>query len=138
MKELVLSKDILSKGWGGVDQYWFSVKDYTISDISTLAAIDKPDDVSQTEYFLSLGYIPYFAVNNEEVIRAYVDVLDNKKLMAAMKKIDDKDYVESFWKYFNAFPQLAHDWEYFESDYLLKKAIDWCDENGIPYSVPKE
>lgn len=137
MKELVLTHDVLLKGWGGIGQYWFSLSDYTIKDISQLAELGKPEELSQSEYMLKLGFIPYFIVNNEEVIRAYVEVLDNVKLKNAMKKMNDENYVESFWKYFNEYPELEENWRYFEDNYILSKAIEWCEKNGIVYSMPK-
>ena len=93
MKCLELNDDTLRKGWGGVDQYWFSLSDYKIKDITELADLDRPEQMSQTEYYVSIGCIPYFVVTNEEVMRAYVDTLDNAKLKAALQKIDDDNYV---------------------------------------------
>lgn len=135
MKVFEINKDSLRKGWGGTDQYWFSLKDYKIRDASTLAQMDRPEQISQSAYFVSLGYIPYFVVTNEEIMRAYVNTLKNEKLKAALSKIDDDDYVESFWKYFNVYPQLSDGWQEFEDNYLLEKAESWCKENGIKYVV---
>ncbi len=136
MKCLELNDDTLRKGWGGVDQYWFSLSDYKIKDITELANLDRPEQMSQTEYYVSIGCIPYFVLTNEEVMRAYVDTLDNAKLKAVLQKIDDDNYVESFWKYFNVYPQMEEHWEQFENEYLLNKAVDWCKRNGINYSIP--
>lgn len=133
MKPFVLNKDSLRKGWGGADQYWFSLNDYKIRDASTLAQMDRPEQISQSAYFVSLGYIPYFVVTNEEIMRAYVSTLTNKKLKSVLSKLDEDDYVESFWKYFNVYPQLSDGWQEFEDNYLLEKAKSWCEENGIKY-----
>lgn len=135
MKAFELNEDSLRKGWGGTDQYWFSLKDYKIKDSSSLAQMDRPEQISQSAYFVSLGYIPYFVVTNEEVMRSYVNNLTNKKLKAALSKIDDEDYVESFWKYFNVYPQLSQGWQEFEDNYVLEKAKSWCEENGINYVI---
>lgn len=135
MKVFTINEESLRKCWDGADQYWFSLNQYTICDISALADLDKPEQISQSAYFVSLGYIPYFTVTNEEVIRAYVQTLSNKKLKAALSKIDENDYVESFWKYFNVYPQLSDGWEAFEQKYILEKAEKWCKENGIRYEI---
>lgn len=134
MKMFELNSDNLRKGWGGADQYWFSLGDYCVRDAATLSTMDRPDQISQSAYYVSLGYIPYFCVSNEEVMRAYVSSLTNAKLKKALSSIDDNDYVESFWKYFNVYPELSDGWSDFEDEYVLKKAIEWCEENGINYT----
>lgn len=135
MKEFELNEDSLRKCWGGADQYWFSLNDYKIRDVSSLAQLDRPEQISPSAYFVSLGYIPYCVVTNEEIMRAYVNNMKDTKLKSALSKIDDDNFVESFWKYFNIYPQLSEEWLSFEKDYLLKKAGEWCEENGINYAV---
>ncbi len=133
MKSFVLDADSLRKGWSGADQFWFSLNDYTIRDILSLSDIETPDDMSQSAYFLSLGYIPYFTVSDEEVMRAYVSGLSNTKLKNAFSKIDNEKYVETFWKYFNIYPELSENWDGFEDEYVLNKAVAWCEQNSIDY-----
>jgi hypothetical protein len=129
-----LNQETLRKGWGGTGQYWFSLKNNKIYDVSSFAPLDLPNQFSQSAYFLSLGYIPYFLVTNEEIIHAYINSLDNAKLKSAMEKSKD-NLVDSFWKYFNVYPQLANGWQEFEDNYILEKAKNWCSENGIKYVV---
>lgn len=135
MKVFTINEETLRKCWGGADQYWFSLSQYKIIDVSTLAEMDRPEQISQSAYFVSLGYIPYFVVTNREVIQAYVQTLTNEKLKTALSKIDEDDYVESFWKYFNVYPQLSEGWDVFEQKYILEKAEKWCNENGIKYEI---
>lgn len=135
MKTFELSKENLRKAWNSGDRQWFSKRDYVIKEISDLVQMDIPAGMSQSAYFVSIGYIPYFVVSNEEVMHAYVSTLTNKKLKSALSKIDEDDYVESFWKYFNVYPQLAEGWDKFENDYILNKAKEWCEENSINYIV---
>jgi hypothetical protein len=135
MMAFELNQETLRKGWGGVDQYWFSLKNYKICDASSLAQIDVPELFSHSAYFLSLGYIPYFVISNEEVIRAYIDSIKNEKLKAAFNKVDKQNFVETFWKYFNVYPILSEGWQEFEDAYVLRKAEIWCKENGINYVV---
>jgi hypothetical protein len=135
MKIFELNSESLRKGWGGADQYWFSLNDYKIRDVSTLAQIDRPEHISQSAYFVSIGYIPYFIVTNEEVIRSYVETFENEKLKSVFSKLDSNNYVESFWKYFNVYPQISEGLDEFEDKYVLNKAINWCKENAINYTI---
>ena len=135
MNTFEINGTALRDGWGGADRFWFSLKDYKVRDAAAMAQIDRPDQISQSAYFVSIGYIPYFTVSNEEVMRAYVDTLSNPKLKTALAKIDDNDYVESFWKYYNVYPQLFDGFEGFQHEYALNKAKKWCEENSINYTV---
>ncbi len=135
MQIFELDEDALRKGWGGSNQFWFSLRDYIVRDVSDMAEMQSSDGFSQSAYFVSLGYIPYFVVTNEEVMRAYINSIDNGKLKTAFSKIDDKNYVESFWKYFNAYPDLANGFNEFENKYVMNKAVRWCEENGINYVI---
>ena len=68
MDSYLLDKKALKKGWGSTEQYWFSLNSYRIVDYKDLSALDIPQGESQSTYFLSLGYIPYFFVSNEEAV----------------------------------------------------------------------
>lgn len=136
MKIFEINRENLRKAWNGADQYWFSLRDYAVKDSSVLVNFDIPEGVSQTAYFVSLGYIPYFTVSDEEVIRAYVFTLNNEKLKTALSKISSEEYVETFWKYFNAYPKrIAEGWDEFENNYVINKAVEWCRENAINYII---
>lgn len=135
MKTFELDEKSLKAGWGAEEQYWFSINNYNVIDISESAHIDRPSDISETEFMLSLGYIPYFCVNRMELAKAYVATIDNKKLKAAMDKIEDSKYIDAFWKYYNAYPSDFSDYENFQHEYLLRKAERWCRENGIDYVI---
>ncbi|MGN0458270.1 MAG: hypothetical protein ACI4IL_04765 [Eubacterium sp.] len=137
MDSYLLDKKALKKGWGSTEQYWFSLNSYRIVDYKDLSALDIPQGESQSTYFLSLGYIPYFFVSNEEVIKSFIDSVEEKKLKEALSKIDENDYVNSFWKYVNVYPSLAEKYSDFEDSYILSKAIAWCDENSIKYELQK-
>lgn len=125
----------LRKGWSSTPQYWFSTKDYKIKNIVDFAELDQIEDISQSSYLVTLGYIPYFMVTNEEVIRSFVDSLENKKLKSAMAKIDSENYIDSFWKYVNLYPEMEELLCTFENSYVLDKAEKWCKENGIKYTI---
>ena len=136
MDAFQLDEDALKKGWGDENQYWFSLKTYKIKFHYEFADYERPDDISETQFMLSLGYIPYFRVARIELAKAYIDVVGSDKLKAKLNKIaDDKEYIESFWKYFNAYPHLSDGYEIFQEQYLRKKAINWCEDNGINFKV---
>lgn len=135
MKTFELTLENLRKGWSSTPQYWFSLNDYRIKNIVDFVDFDQPDTMNKSSYLVSLGYIPYFAVTNEEVIRSFVKSIEDKKLKKALANIDERDYVESFWKYFNIYPELADALCEFEDSFVLEKAKAWCDENGISYEV---
>lgn len=135
MDSYILDKDALRKGWGATEQYWFSMHSYRIVDYKDLAELEIPEGVSQSSYYVSLGYIPYFHASNEEVIRSFIKTISDKKLREALSKIDESNYVESFWKYVNVYPILAMQYSAYEDEYILNKAVSWCEENGIKYFV---
>ncbi len=135
MATLELDESSLRKGWGGANEYWFSLRDYKIKSIARLSELEHSDDVSQSEYLISLGYIPYFSVTGEEVIRAFLPTLQSQKLRDKLEKYSGSDFVENFWKYFHIYPEISESYVLFEHEYVKQKAIEWCEENAINYSV---
>lgn len=130
-----IDKDALRKAWSVEGQYWFSLKDNTIKDALDLRDIDIPDGDSEMTYLVSLGLIPYVCVSNIEVMKACVQTLSNKKLKDALSNIDDDDFVESFWKYHDIYPELQTAYDDFEDKYVIKKIEKFCEENAIKYSI---
>ncbi len=130
-KALILDEETLKKGWGAEGQYWFSVNTYTVKDIAETADIDRPHDSSETEFMLSIGYIPFFHVNRIEMSRAYIEAVGSRKLKERLLAVPDSEFVDTFWKYFDAYKHLSDGYEEFQLNYLIKKAVDWCDDNGI-------
>lgn len=124
--ELVLNKDTLRCVWGDTTQYWFSHLDYTIHTSDDLPF----DDTAQV---VENGFIPFLKISNEELIRAYIKSLNNKKVSGVFDKLSTQDCVETFWKYFNAYPAISQGFDAFEDKYVLDKMIEWCDENGVKY-----
>lgn len=133
MDTLEFDEVSLRKGWGGVGEYWFSLKDFSIKSDAELVDYEHGEDVSQTEHYLSLGYIPYFTVNSEEVIRAFVPTIERKKLRDKISEYSGSEYVENFWKYFHIYPEISEPYIAFEHNYVNSKAVKWCEENNIPY-----
>ena len=133
MKKIELSKEVLRKAWSLPEQYWLSLSTFKVVDYSVLSELDRPEEISETAYFISVGYIPFFTVSNEEVMKAYVETIENKKLKEAFSKISEENYVESFWKYFKIYPEIFEGYNSFEDSFVLEKAKKWCAENGIDY-----
>lgn len=131
----VLDKANLQKGWGGEGQYWFSLRSFVVRDVTHTANIERPENMSESEFLLSLGYIPYFRVSRVELAKAYINAVGSKKLKEKLDDVPDEEYVETFWKYFNAYKHLSEGFEEFQNNYLLKKGIDWCEDNGIKFIV---
>ena len=57
MNTFEINGTALRDGWGGADRFWFSLKDYKLRDAAAMAQIDRPDQISQSAYFVSIGYI---------------------------------------------------------------------------------
>jgi hypothetical protein len=133
MQLFELNLESIRRGWAGSNECWFSTKDYKLHSVEELVLLDKDEEEDKLKYVLSLGYIPYFTVSNEEVIKNFVQSIKNNKLKDALSKIDKDNYVESFWKYFNIYPELSDGLAKFEDDYVLEKASQWCENNNINY-----
>lgn len=132
---LVINEDLLRKCGGGSDEYWFSYKDYSVMNISEFDTDDRPDDMGQTTYFVSMGIIPFVSVSNEEIMRSFVKAKGSAKLNTILDKVTADDFIETFWKYFNAYPELKDGLDEFASEYTLNKVVDWCKENNVNYTV---
>lgn len=132
---LIIDDELLQKCGGGSSEYWFSYADYTIKNISELDDLDRPDDIGQTAYYVSLGLIPFLAVSNEEVMRAFVKFRGSAKLNGILQKVHSDDFIETFWKYFNAYPELKEGLTEFGDKFILEKLKEWCSENNITYEI---
>lgn len=128
--QLVLNSENLRYAWGSATEYWFSRTDYSIYKFSELPC---EDNVKLFE----LGFIPFLTISNEEVIRAYIKSIDNPKVSAKFDGLSSYDCVEVFWKYFNAYKDISEGFDSFENEYVMKKVVDWCDENGVQYKIEK-
>lgn len=131
----ILDKENLQKGWGAEGQYYFSVRSFVVRDITHTADIERPEDMTESEFLQSIGYIPYFRVKRIELAKAYIEAVGSNKLKDKLAQVSDEDYVETFWKYFNAYKHLSDGFEEFQNNYLLKQAINWCDDHNIKFEV---
>lgn len=131
--ELIIDSQLLTKCASGSSEYWFSYKDYSVKNISALNAIDRPDDIGQTAYFVSIGLIPFVTVSNEAVIKAFLEEKGNAKLNTILEKLQGEQFVDTFWKYFNAYPELKEGIDEFAHRFTCNKVEQWCIENNIKY-----
>lgn len=131
--KLIINSETRNKCGGGSSEYWFSYNDYSVKNIRQLEIGEKPDDVSQTAYFVSIGIIPFASVSNQEVMRALIKAKGSAKLSAAFDKVDEDNFIEIFWKYYNAYPELKENASEFVDEYINNKIISWCNENNVDY-----
>ena len=118
--KLLLDEKTLRFVWGGSGEYWYSRV-----------------ECDDTEDLMTNGFIPFLTISNEEVIRAYIKFLDNKKVSAVLEKLSGNEYIDTFWKYFNAYSSISEGFDEFENKFVLEKAEEWCKSNSIEYSVEK-
>jgi len=135
MKTFIIDEEALKKGWGDEGEYWFSLSNYTVSEHRLFAHYNRPEEMTEETFMLSLGYIPYFRVRRIDLAKAYIAIIPNNKLRAALAKVKDTDYIETFWKYFNAYPAVFDAYEDFQNTYLLEKAKQWCEAHEISYEI---
>ena len=129
----IINDDSINKAWSGENGYCFSMKDYTLKNVNDIADADINDGFAKSQLMISNGYIPYVKVSDVEIMRAYINSINNKKLAANFEKVSDTDYVETFWKYSNAYPEIFNGYGDFEHKYVKNKIAEWCRENGIEY-----
>lgn len=115
-----ITDDSVNKAWSGTDGYCFSMNDYTLKNMSELADNNIPDNVSKSQIMVTLGYVPYVTVNDVEIMRAFIETINNKKLKGVFEKVEDKDYVETFWKYCNIYPEIRDSYGDFEHNFVKK------------------
>ncbi|HIW86074.1 MAG TPA: hypothetical protein IAA48_06210 [Candidatus Eubacterium faecipullorum] len=132
---LTIDDELLQKCGGGSSEYWFSYRDYTIKSIYELEDLEKPEGIGQTAYLVSLGIIPFLTVSNEEIMRAFVKKRGSAKLNGILAKVHSEDFIETFWKYFNAYPELKDGLNEFAEKFLVEQLCEWCRENNISYEL---
>lgn len=126
--KLLLNEKTLRFVWGGSGEYWYSRVD---SQIHSSAELECED----TEDLMTNGFIPFLTISNEEVIRAYIKFLDNKKVSAVLDKLSGNEYIDTFWKYFNAYSSISEGFDEFEQKFVLERVEQWCNQNAIEYAV---
>ncbi len=132
--KFIIDKSVIEKCGGGSAEYWFSYKDYVIKNISEFNDIDRPENIGQIEFLVSLGIIPFLNVSNEEIMRAFVKENGSKKLNDLLDKVESENYMDTFWKYYNAYSELKDKGLIeFSDKYIKRRLAEWCTENNIEY-----
>ena len=126
--KLLLDEMTLRFVWGSSGEYWYSRIDSQIHSSAELECAD-------TEDLMANGFIPFLTISNEEVIRAYIKFLDNKIVSAGLEKLSGNEYIDTFWKYFNAYSSISEGFDEFENKFVIDKVKDWCEANSIEYTV---
>ena len=126
--KLLLDEMTLRFVWGSSGEYWYSRIDSQIHSSAELECAD-------TEDLMANGFIPFLTISIEEVIRAYIKFLDNKKVSAVLEKLSGNEYIDTFWKYFNAYSSISEGFDEFENKFVIDKVKDWCEANSIEYTV---
>ena len=126
--KLLLDEMTLRFVWGSSGEYWYSRIDSQIHSSAELECAD-------TEDLMANGFIPFLTISNEEVIRAYIKFLDYKKVSAVLDKLSGNEYIDTFWKYFNAYSSISEGFDEFENKFVIDKVKDWCEANSIEYTV---
>ena len=126
--KLLLDEMTLRFVWGSSGEYWYSRIDSQIHSSAELECAD-------TEDLMANGFIPFLTISNEEVIRAYIKFLDNKNESAVLEKLSGNEYIDTFWKYFNAYSSISEGFDEFENKFVIDKVKDWCEANSIEYTV---
>ena len=126
--KLLLDEMTLRFVWGSSGEYWYSRIDAQIHSSAELECAD-------TEDLMANGFIPFLTISNEEVIRAYIKFLDNKKVSAVLEKLSGNEYIDTFWKYFNSYSSISEGFDEFENKFVIDKVKDWCEANSIEYTV---
>ena len=132
--KLIIDSELLNKCGSGSSEFWFSYKDYTVKNIRDLDTDAKPADMGQTTYFVSIGLIPFITISNEEIMRSFIADKGNAKIKSVLDKVQGEEFVDTFWKYFYAYPELKEGIDEFSNVYTHNKIADWCIENNIDYS----
>ena len=117
--KLLLDEKTLRFVWGGSGEYWYSRVDSQVHSSVELECDD-------TEDLMTNGFIPFLTISNE-----------NKKVSAVLEKLSGNEYIDTFWKYFNAYSSISEGFDEFENKFVLEKAEEWCKSNSIEYSVEK-
>lgn len=130
--KLIINSELKYKCGHGASEYWFSFKTYTVESISDMA-VGVDDENEKKEYYESLGYIPFLSVSNEEIMRSFVNAKCNVKLTNELHQLKGEDFIEAFWKYYNAYPEFKDGFAQFQNEYATVRIARWCDDNGIDY-----
>lgn len=130
--KLIINSELKNKCGHGSSEYWFSFKTYTVESISDIAAsVDGEEE--KEEYYRSIGLIPFLSISNEEIMRSFVNAKCSAKITNELHQIKGEEFIEAFWKYYNAYPEFKEGFEKFQNEYATVRIARWCNDNDIDY-----
>lgn len=135
MDDFIIDEYAVETVWKNCGQYWLSTKTGKLMNCDELTDLNIPDNITQSQFLVNMGYIPYVSVSENELIHAFIPTLKNKKLSQALTNISDDCLCESFWKYLNAYEEISSSYGQFEKCYVQQKVVNWCIENGLKYLI---
>ena len=68
-------------------------------------------------------------------MRNFVKEKGSKKLNNILNDVTSENFIETFWKYFNAYPELKDGLDDFAHNYIISKVQSWCNENNIDFTL---
>ena len=83
----------------------------------------------------SSGEYWYSRIDSQIHSSAELECADNKKVSAVLEKLSGNEYIDTFWKYFNAYSSISEGFDEFENKFVIDKVKDWCEANSIEYTV---
>ena len=84
------------------------------------------------------NHIVFPYVTRMEAQREYIKSLDDNRINDIFKGLDEKEYWDTFWQYFDDSGEKFTEFNKFEKRYRINKIIKWCEENNIPYYIDKK
>lgn len=81
----------------------------------------------------SYDIIPVFSVDNEKIMREYLGNMKNKEIDRILKNMTYDElnlWFERRWEIERSFS----DWDSYHDMKIIESAVEWCDENNIPYT----
>ncbi len=102
-------------------RFYFDYTDYYLHEA---ADIDSAD-----------GMVPFVRIREVDVMRAYVESLNDRKLSSVFNKLPDKEAWSRFWAFFDDDGIESEHWGKYDRNYRIDHIVNWCKENGIAYKL---
>lgn len=95
---------------------------------------DMIETCKNTEFYSKNDFIRLPKMNRRLMQDNYIKQLNNREFMHKFRKIPEKDF-ESFFHWYTTDYHLLDDWRRFVETELRKMAVEWCEQNGIKYTL---
>ena len=81
------------------------------------------------------GFALMFRVNMIDLMRRFLNSLNNRKLSSKIKDLDSEQLYVFFQKHIEIFTGDHQRWIMYDKKCLTESALKWCNELHIPYDV---